>query len=237
VIPHTIVGFFFFLLLVAPGVGYELLRERRTPKLDETAFREVARVALYSFGFSLLAISSIAALRIWEPGFFFDPVAYNHDTKSYLKTHYTSVLWTIILEVLIAFIFVALADRIAYERLYRRLYPRLPKGMQKVLPEAKIRRYGIWYDLLQAEKPKGKIAWLSIRLSDGSRIGGFFYQCTAYDKFDGAEIALTRGTTCAGSMKLRDVYQQDEINMNAQDFIWVRGEDISFMKVEYRPIS
>lgn len=240
-IPQTVVGFFFFLLLVAPGIGYELLRERRTPQLEETAFREISRVALYSFGFSFTSLAIIALMRIGFPTVLFDVGAYSRDSAGYVKSHYSAVIWTVILEVLIAFALVVLVDRICATKLNLRLYQRLPRPVQKIVA-THIRRHGIWWDILVASVPEGKIAQLSIRLSDGSRVAGFFHMCTAYTRFDKAEICIKRGEQ--GPMLLLDTNDTNEQKLERRefkrlendDFVWVRGEDISYMKVQYKQV-
>lgn len=236
-VPQTVLGFFFFLLLVAPGVGFELLRERRTPLINETAFREAARVALYSFGFSFASLAIIALLRISLLKHLFDLGAYSQDSTGYVKAHYTAVIWTIVLEVLIAFALVLIVDQISAAGAYSKLYRKLPKAIQTILGTY-IRQHGIWWDMLVASKPDGTIPWLSIRLSDGSRIGGYHHMSTAYDTFDKTEIAIKQGRP--GPMLLLDT--QDKKNPNGQqlddqDIIWVRGDDISYIKVEYRPLK
>jgi hypothetical protein len=241
-IPQTIVGFFFFLLLVAPGVGYELLRERRTPKIDETAFREAARVALYSFAFSFAALGIVALLRICIATQLFDIGAYSRDGNEYVKTHHGVVIWTVVLEVLLAFTLVVVVDRINAAKVFPRIYRRLPNSIQKIVA-ADIRRHGIWWDLFVASRPEGTIPQLSIRLSDGTRVAGFFHMCTAYDNFDKAEICIKKGKT--GPMLLLDT--QDPVvaastqarefkKLPNDDFVWVRGEDISYIKVQYKKI-
>jgi hypothetical protein len=240
-IPQTVVGFFFFLLLVAPGVGYELLRERRTPKFDESAFREASRVALYSFGFSFSALAIISLLRMCFPTDLFDLGAYSRDSMGYVKSHYTPVLRTVVFEVLLAFTLVVVVDRINAAKPYSRIYQTLPKPLRRVLA-SDIRRHGIWWDILVASRPKGQIAQLNIRLSDGSRVIGFFHMCTAYDSFDKAEICIKRGA--AGPLLLLDTQDPNEQKpegrksrqLDQDDFIWVRGEDISYMRVRYKPV-
>jgi Family of unknown function (DUF6338) len=56
VIPQTAAALLAFLFLVAPGIVFENLRERRRPTFDQTTFREVSRVALASLCFSVLSL-------------------------------------------------------------------------------------------------------------------------------------------------------------------------------------
>jgi len=237
VVPQTIVGFFFFLLLVAPGVSYELFRERRSPRLDQTAFREVSRVALYSFWFSFSACVIIVLLRILFPTALFDPAAYSHDSKSYLNSHYIAITWTVILEVLIAFVLVIVVDQISRGKYLSKSYAKLPLAVRKLI-STDIKKQGLWFDIFEDSVPKNTIAWLSIRLTDGTRIAGYFYGCTVYDEdFKDTEIAVKKPATGQGWMALRDTQDLDaKSELVGVDVVWVRGEEISYIKVEYRPI-
>lgn len=59
-IPQTVGALIGFLIFIAPGVLWELLRERHRPPLDGSTFREAARVALMSVVLSGLAIAVVA---------------------------------------------------------------------------------------------------------------------------------------------------------------------------------
>jgi hypothetical protein len=233
-IPKTVVEFFFFLLLVAPGVGYELLRERRTPKRDQTAFREISRVALYSFWFSFLSCVIIALLRVPFPTALFDPAAYVRDPKQYLNSYYAAIGWTVILEVSIAFALVYVIDQVSTTKLFSKMYT-------KIFPRD-IHENGLWFDLFHAI-PEDTVAMLKIRLLDGSRMSGYFHGCTAYDTFENAEIAIKKSKTSPMLMLDRQdsIGQQQPYTQKSQklgdDIIWVRGEDISYIKVKYTKID
>ncbi|MGD1237500.1 DUF6338 family protein [Mycobacterium seoulense] len=241
-IPQTIVGFFFFLLLVAPGVRYELLRERRRPAINETAFREAARVALYSFGFSFSACVIISLLRIKFRTALFDPVAYNRDSKTYLATSYTAMIWTVVIEVLIAFALVYILDFVFATKLHLRFLDRLPAPLQKAMSPT-IQKHGLWWELFENRfwRKDGKVPLLRIRLSDGSRVAGYLAGYTTYDKLENAEIAVTKGEGRGTQMLMLDRKDSDPNDATIgnqpkpipDDVVWIRGEDISYIKVEY----
>lgn len=243
-IPQTVVAFFFFLLLVAPGVCYELLSERRRPSINETAFREAARVALYSFGFSFSACVIIALLRIQFPTALFDPAAYSHDSKTYLKTFFTAVIWTVVIEVFIAFALVLITDLIFVTKLHSKLSRRLPKWVRKAVSSSGLRKPGIWWQLFEYGdwRNKNTIPQLSIRLSDGSRMSGYLAMYTTYNKFENAEIAITKGIGEDIKMRMLDQKESDPNDATTDrkpkelpdDVVWVRGEDISYIKVKYK---
>ena len=252
-IPQTVLGFFFFLLLVAPGVSYQLLRERRDPQIRETAFREAARVALYSFWFSFLASAIIILLRILFPtslgDFVIDPGAYAHNTQDYINSHYKAIVSTVVLEVLIAFALVIAVDQISSAKLYAKFCARLPGPIEKIFKSIstggrtyEITSHGLWWDMFLTISKK-EIAWLSIRLTDGSRVSGFFHMCTSYDRYENAEIAIKKGKVDDGGSMLvldkQDLNKQDgdkPQELHDEDLIWVRGDDISYIKVTYLPI-
>ena len=60
--PDTLGALLAFLVFVAPGLCFELLRERRRPALEQTAFREASRIALTSLLFSGAALVVVVAV-------------------------------------------------------------------------------------------------------------------------------------------------------------------------------
>jgi Family of unknown function (DUF6338) len=97
VIPQTIVAFWFFLLLVAPGLTYELMRERRRPTIVGTAFREASRIALSSFTFSLLSFCMLIGIRQIKQEWIFDLGAYLREPTQYIHKNYSLFISTAIL--------------------------------------------------------------------------------------------------------------------------------------------
>jgi hypothetical protein len=237
VIPQTVVAFVFFLLLVAPGVTYELLYERRRPAVSETAFREAARIALYSFWFSFVACGIIALLRLAFPTGLFDPVAFHSDSKSYLKSYFTAIVWTVALEVLIALVLVFITDLFIVANLHVKLLVHLPPSVQKAISPY-IRKHGIWWHFFEdaAWRKESTIPRLNIRLSDGTKIVGFLAMFTPYNTFDKTEIAITRGQGENGRMQLLDrkaPAAEQEFKTINDDVVWIRVEDISYLRVKY----
>lgn len=56
-----------FLLLVAPGLLFDLLAARRRVGVSESAFREVSRIVLASLAFSALGVTSVIACHVFWP--------------------------------------------------------------------------------------------------------------------------------------------------------------------------
>lgn len=101
-IPDSVSAFFGFLFLVAPGVAYEIHRERHRPALQQSVFREASRVALWSLILTTLAVTALVLSRLALPQLFLpDPQAWWSD-QAYAKQHFGSVGTFIIAEVILA---------------------------------------------------------------------------------------------------------------------------------------
>ena len=69
-VPETTGALLAFLGLIAPGLVYTLLRERRRPPEKMSAFREASRAALTSLGFIVVSLAVLVPLSLagdWLP--------------------------------------------------------------------------------------------------------------------------------------------------------------------------
>jgi hypothetical protein len=89
-------------LFVAPGIVYELRRERHLPTQDRTAFREAAAIALASVFFSGGALLVLAAVRALWPSTMPDAREWIDHPHRYLVHHYTLVGRTLAIAVVLA---------------------------------------------------------------------------------------------------------------------------------------
>lgn len=95
-----------FLAFVAPGLIFELLRERHTPGVDRSAFREASAVALASLICTLVAVAILAVIRWLAPDVVADPRLLLGDLQHYLvgdpstglQPHYRLVARTAVME-------------------------------------------------------------------------------------------------------------------------------------------
>lgn len=237
-IPQTLVSFFMFLVLIAPGLSYELMRERRGPAIEESAFREASRIALSSFVFSFFAFAALICIRWRYPELIFDLGSYLRDGKVYLENNYGLLIFNIALEVILAFFFVLIS---IYMPVIRQKV-KFPKSLRPKRRPAKMSGGGIWWRLLVRDVPDGKAALVSLRLSDGSQISGFYLHYTRADDLGKQEIALQRGVVGSppvpSPMGLRD----QQLIPKRQDMadwvvIWVPCSEITYMKVKYVPLT
>lgn len=85
-IPEGFATFLTFLGLVAPGLVYQLVLERRQPRRGETTFREASRIALTSLAFT---VTSLLALAIAQR--FFAPARWLVDIPALIEGRWTYV--------------------------------------------------------------------------------------------------------------------------------------------------
>ena len=101
-IPQSIATFIGFLLLVAPGLLFELLREKRRAVIEETAFREASRIAFSSLMFTIGAVSVLGVIRAAFPELIPDPRRWLVQKGAYLDAHYRLIFRFALIEVLLA---------------------------------------------------------------------------------------------------------------------------------------
>lgn len=217
-IPTTIVQFFLFLVLVAPGLLFELLRERRRPAIEETAFREASRIALASVVFNLAALAVLAIIHLIHSRWLPSPAAWLAHPGTYARSHYVVIVWAVVAELALAIGFVALIDQTRRKR------------------SGNIRSGGIWFQLFRADRPDNTVPWVSLRLTDGAEIAGFLLYYVSADDPAIREIALKPNVEGTG-LQLRKSADGPVERLNDWSRIVIRGDQISYFKVKYLPAA
>lgn len=217
-IPTTAAQIFLFLALVAPGLYYELLRERRRPAMGETAFREASRIALASVVFDLAAMGVLAIVRVIQPAWMPDPRLWLADPAAYLRGHYVLITWAALAGLLLALGFATLADQLR------------PSWGGDIRPG------GIWFQLFRVDRPDHTVPWVSLRLTDGVEIAGFLAYYVPADDPALREIALRHNARGTG-LQLRKAEDQPVERLDQWSDIVVRGDQISYFKVRYLPAA
>lgn len=173
-IPDTTGAFIALLFFVAPGIIFQVLRERSRPAVEETTAREASRIALSSVVFSLGAALVLSAIRLWKPAWIVDPGAWARGGDAYFKDNYRLIARTVILEVLIAAL---LAVALAW------ILQRLRKG-------GSIKPVGAWYHTFRGELPGSSVPYLSVRLKDGTQYMGTLANYSPDPNMEGRELVL-----------------------------------------------
>lgn len=218
-IPQTILALVGFLFLVAPGLVFEIRRERRRPALEETAFREASRTALASVFFSLLAVTILAGVRARWPEMMPDPGRWLREGNDYLRGSYQTVAWFFVAELI-------LACGLAF-------------GVERVLGwkrGATIRSVPIWHRVFRQELPSGKereyLPFVGVRLSDGTEYSGLLAGYSTEYRLADRELALAPPLF----RRLPGDTAPHSLSTDWQRLI-IRGPEIRDLWVAYRPVD
>ena len=172
--PSTWLGLVLFLLVVAPGLLFDLLSDKRRALVRESSFRELGRTILASVAFgSVGALSAVLAFKLF-PSTFADPSrligrgagAYANDAAVHLAASF--VLQTIMA------LFAAL---VAHLLLLRRTTTRL-------------RPVSSWHAVFREHPPKGTVPFVRIRTKSGTVWAGIVYEYSPNLEVGDRELVL-----------------------------------------------
>jgi len=212
-VPGSWPSFLLFFLLVAPGLLFDLLSERRRAGFSESAFREVSRVVLGSLAFSGFAFVLLAIVRTVHPAWMPDPKRLLDPRASYAKDHYRLVLRTLVLQESLA-----LTAASAWHII-----------LAKKQSGATIRQVSAWTQVFKRDRPKGHDAYVRVRLEGGVIYSGLVANFRDDLEVDGRELILAppmASKTGENPMTAVPVQYQRVV---------IRGSAIEVVSVEYRP--
>lgn len=175
-VPNGLLSLLLFLVLVTPGLAFDLWSERRRPKEVETAFREASRVALFSVVFSGAALAALAISRLISPGWTADPEKLLFTEKSrYLQQNIGLVTRTLGLGVAIALVLAWLTSRLRYRN-----------------EPGDIKAVGAWFRTFREQAPPGHEVHVRIKHKSGLVQFGRVAHYTAADEDPAREIVLAQ---------------------------------------------
>jgi hypothetical protein len=185
VIPQTVLSLVAFLFLVAPGILFELRRERRRPGRKETAFREAGRTALARLLFSVAAVLALlVAGRRW-PTLLPDAERWLREGRRYCQAEYGVVVRFLLLELGVALLMAVLTDYAFGAR-----------------QQPTIRPLSSWYRVFRTQLPAGTQPFVRLRVEDGTEYCGMLASYTADPDLADRELVLapplTRQRPAAG---------------------------------------
>lgn len=234
-IPESVFSLLFFVALIAPGLAYELLWEKRHPALEQSTFREASRTVLMSLVFSGISLGVLSLLRLRFDNFLVNTGEFIRTGEAYVLRNYGLIGWTLGLQVALALALVLLAHFVPV------WLAKLPFRYTKWMPNWLCSRWrgemtseGIWFDVLRRHVPTGKAPWVSLRLTDGSQIRGYVSHYTPSSKPEGREICLEKPAE-AGDMRIVDTKMSPRAQHLGRQwrYIVVRGDEITYMRVTY----
>lgn len=213
-----------FLGLVAPGLVFELLRERRRPAVSESAFREAGRVALTSLIFTVVSLAILGVVRLVTspspsngaaPSILLpDPAAWLAGGNTYLASNYHLVALALLIEVVLACGLAVSAHAVLSKAGFGR---------------ARIMDGSIWFHAMRSHVPNNAThVMLHLRLTDGTRVKGVLRRYTHGEKLDDQELLLG-GDTLELARPGGDFVRIG----SRSDFLIVRGERIAVMSGVY----
>jgi hypothetical protein len=210
VVPETVGALLVFLAFIVPGLAFELLRERRRPFVEETAFREASRIGLSSMLFSGTALVVVGVARAAGADWVVDPAAWLRGGNTYAADNLDDVARTVIAVVLTALTFALLAD-VAFSG----------RGGGRIVTSS------IWFVLFRRSRPDKTTPWVHIRLKDKTEVWGYAGPYITDAKLENRELIVEQP-----KLEMRkDDGQPEQLSQWA--FVTVRGEEISWMKVTY----
>ena len=156
-VPETLGAILVFLAFIVPGLAFELLRERRRPFIEETAFREASRISLTSMLFSLGALAILALLQYLGVTWLVDGGRWISEGRAYASSELGRVTAT-----MLAFVGLSLSLSLLTDWLLRRSAP------GRIVPGS------VWFSLFRQHRPVGTTPWVHLRLKeDGLEVWGF----------------------------------------------------------------
>lgn len=213
-VPESVAALYSFFAFVAPGLVYQLLRERDRPALKESAFREASRVALTSTLYTTLSVIALLGVRSSQPGWLADPTEWLAHGRAYAVANAGLVLRTSIVVVVLASVF-AYLGHVLSER-WRR--------------DPDVVRTDVWYQMFKEDVPKGTVPWVVVKMSDGTVVWGHVDFFTVGEPVGNREISLK-----GPKLSIRGAADDEPKTEMYWQRISLRAAEISVLKVAYEP--
>lgn len=150
-VPSTWLSVVLFLLLVAPGLFFDLLAERRRVGVPESTFREASRIVLASLFFSGLGVLVLIVLRVLIPTWMLDPDRLINEGGAYITDHFQLVFYAFGVWAIVAFL-TAWGAHAFFARRHG----------------VRFRPVSTWQKLIRDECPAGYVPHARVRLTNGT---------------------------------------------------------------------
>lgn len=160
--PTSAFGVLVFILAVAPGFYYELVRGQRYTRTKESAFYEASRAVVASvvLGVFAGALAFLFWLYVLSPEDPPDVTALIKHDPQYLGAHTRQLVFSVAVYLASSFLFAhlwmklhGLVDRVKAK------FPKLSRGVTST--------HSLWTEVLQSRAPKGQISVARIRMKSG----------------------------------------------------------------------
>jgi hypothetical protein len=214
VIPADFATLLTFLGLIAPGLVYQVVLERRLPRRVETVFREASRVALTSLVFTLSATVLLLAIqRGWDGAPLPDLSTWTVQGATYVSGHVFLVVTGLAAEVTLACLFSASTALLSTRKVSATLSPN-----------------GAWFQMFRKDRPPRTRPWVHLVLTGGGELWGHLRHYTQDDSLPVREIVLGGNTL----RWRRSATAQVELIGESWDAVLVNAKDVSMIRVVYQ---
>ncbi len=214
-IPEGLATLYAFLGLVAPGLFFQMLREKRRPALSESAFREASHVALTSLVFTTVSVLALATVSRLRPGILPDLAQWVSSGDKYAAPHLWLIVWGLTVEVTFA-CFLAFCTHKYLERSDTAVHG--------------IVHGDIWNPLFASDLPADSVAWLKVELTSGQSYWGYVDYFTVGQDPAEREIVLK-----GPKMQFRQSADGDPANEDYWTLVVLKYSEIRVIKVRYEP--
>ncbi|MEV8440749.1 DUF6338 family protein [Actinosynnema sp. NPDC051121] len=224
-VPQTLGAVASFLALVAPGIVFELLRERRRAGFKESSFREASRVALGSLVFTLsasvLLIAVGAAVRaVSGVHVVVDLERLVSDGAAYVRAHPALVTTSVLAELVLACALAALLDLL------------LARRRSEI---ASVQQQTAWHQVFRRDRPPGSVPWVHVHLVDGTSFFGFLRSHTASGVPEEREIVLEGvSMTYLGKPLDGDESHVEDVIGERWARVVIPATQIKYLRIQYR---
>ncbi|HLX47242.1 MAG TPA: DUF6338 family protein [Streptosporangiaceae bacterium] len=220
-IPATFGTLLGFLGLVAPGLVYSAIIERRRPREGESAFAEASRVGLTSLVFSLVSMVLLWLLQRYESSALYKYTKLSLPNiglwlaggNKYAAGNLGKVFFGLAAEVILACILAAAAAWLLTRR-----------------PRSRFRKEGVYRSVFTRYAPKDSFPWVYVKLDDKTEFWGYH---RLHEDRDGTEA---RAIVLAGEKLMRRCpgEQQRQRIGEHWDIVVIDSSKIQFMQVIYQ---
>jgi hypothetical protein len=215
--PETIGSFIAFLLLITPGLVFELLRERSRPERVRSTFRETSVVVVASVAFSSVALGVLLVARVLQPGWIPSPTDLAESPGRYATDHLRLVARSFTIHLVLA-----CGIAFGWHRLLRWKF----RG-------GEISANPAWFEIVRGNaNPRKDRVLMVVELQDGSAVRGVV---KGYDlKPDQTLRTLVLGSNPANPLTTRQAATGAESPVGSDwAYVVVPGDEIKIASVAF----
>lgn len=212
--PSTWLGVLLFLLLIAPGLLFDLLSDRRRAVVKESAFREVGRTILASLGFGAVGLAIASLAHVAWPAVFADPAALiGAGAATYLQDGAIHVAALITIQTSAALAAAGGANWYLQRRSHN----------------ARLRAVSAWFDVFRRERPEETVPYARVRTKSGVVWAGTVIEYSPDLEIADRELVL--GTPLASSKTNAELKPLPSVWQR----VLLRDDEIQWITVKYVP--